>query len=138
MSISTRIVIGVIIVAALALLGWLASQGSPGALLGGLAAVFGAYKGKLFGSSSEEIREEHRAKREEWEVIRQKYASELQALRARMDYLNYRTMRIDAELRTLDDDEREVIRKIEEMSSEEKIDELGRVLRDLGGSVTHG
>ena len=96
-----------------------------------LAGGFAAFKAKLFNSSRINVEEEiasieteHAAKRKNWELMKEEYDSKFEALKARMDYLDFRSAKISQELKDLDEVERKALEKNRNMTSEEKLEWL--------------
>ncbi|UCD37377.1 MAG: hypothetical protein JSW54_11170 [Fidelibacterota bacterium] len=128
---STLIIGGIVIIGILGLLGYVAFNGAPGALIGGLAGIWASFKSKLFGKSATEITAEHVEKREEWARIKEEYDSNFRALKARMDYLDYRSAEISLQLKELDEEEQTRINKIRNLSREERVELANYLLSQL-------
>lgn len=130
MSMTTKILIGIGLLALILFLGFLAfNEKAPGMIIGGIAAIWAAFKGKVLGESASDIRKEHREKRAEWESIREEYNSRFKALQARMDFLDYRNLTLKAQLSNLDAQEVEKLEEIRRLSDEEMADYFGDLLR---------
>ena len=130
MSMTTKILIGIGLLALILFLGFLSfNEKAPGMIIGGIAAIWAAFKGKVLGESASDIRKEHREKREEWASIREEYDSRFNALRARMDYLDYRNLTLKAQLSNLDTQEIEKLEEIRRLNDEEMADYFGDLLR---------
>jgi hypothetical protein len=130
MSTTTKILIGIALLALILFLGFLSfNEKAPGMIIGGIAAIWAAIKGNLFGASGTEIRREHREKRQEWQSLRDEYDSRFQALQARMDYLDYRNLTLKAQLNDLDVAEVEKLKEIRRLSDEEMVDYFNDLLR---------
>lgn len=121
------IFIGIIVLGVLFLLSYfIFTDGTPGALIAGLAAGFAAFKSKAFNMKSlkEEISDiegEHTTKRKEWDQIKDEYDSRFRALKARMDYLDYSSLRIREKIENLDEQEQQDLKALENKSIEEKL-----------------
>ncbi|SNT28967.1 hypothetical protein SAMN05421640_3214 [Ekhidna lutea] len=96
-----------------------------------LAGGFAAFKAKLFNSSKinveeeiEAIETEHATKRQNWELIREEYDSKFRAIKARMDYLDYKSATISKQLGNLDAAEKEALKKNTDLSDDELLDWL--------------
>ncbi|MCF8236007.1 MAG: hypothetical protein K9G67_13490 [Bacteroidales bacterium] len=124
------IIIGVVILALLFLLVYFVFMGgTPGALIAGVTGAWAVFKSKTFtmkglSEEIEGIEEEHDIKRKEWDRIREEYDSRFNALKARMDYLDYATLKVKAQINDLDEKEREEIRRIDTMTDEERLNML--------------
>lgn len=97
------------------------------ALAGGLAA----FKAKLFNSSRINVEEEiasieneHATKQKNWALMKEEYDHKYEALKARMDYLDFRSAKISQELKDLDEVERKALEKNRNMTSDEKLEWL--------------
>lgn len=111
---------GVIVIGLLFLLGYIAiSSKAPGPLIAGLLGGFGTWKSKIFGSSKEEIKTEHTAKREGWALIKEDHDNELRALKAKVDYLDYRSAKISMQINDLDKEELDILTKLGNLTDEE-------------------
>lgn len=96
-----------------------------------LAGGFAAFKSKLFNSSrvnvEEEIKgieQEHTAKRNDWALLKDEYDSKFNALKARMDYLDYKSATISKKLGELDEAEKIALKKNSNLSDDELLDWL--------------
>ncbi len=96
-----------------------------------LAGGFAAFKAKLFNSSRINVEEEiasieteHAAKRKNWELMREEYDSKFKALKARMDYLDYKSATISKQLGNLDASEKEALKKNTELTDDELLNWL--------------
>ncbi|MEO9482558.1 MAG: hypothetical protein ABJG47_03905 [Ekhidna sp.] len=97
------------------------------ALAGGLAA----FKSKLFNSSRINVEEEinnieleHKQKRNDWALVKEEYDSKFNALKARMDYLDYKSATISKQLGELDTTEKAALKKNSNLSDDELLDWL--------------
>ncbi|WP_420318588.1 hypothetical protein [Ekhidna sp.] len=102
-----------------------------GQAIAALAGGFAAFKAKLFNSSKidvegeiEAIESEHESKRKNWQLIRDEYDSKFNALKARMDYLDYKSALISKQLGKLDVSEKEALKKNADLSDDELLDWL--------------
>ncbi|MEO9869085.1 hypothetical protein [Ekhidna sp.] len=84
------------------------------ALAGGVAI----FKSKFFNSSKTTLEEEigsidleHTKKRNDWEIIKEEYDNKFHAMKARIDYLDYRSAKIAKELKDLDVVERRALER---------------------------
>lgn len=129
-----NLIIGLIILAVIGILIYFAITGNgPGTLIAGLATLFGGYKSKIFdGKSLEEslddVETHHTEKRAGWEQIRQEYASKYAALEARMDYIDFKTAKLTEQIDNLDEVQKEKIKKINESTPEEMLNEFRRLM----------
>jgi len=104
-----------------------------GAIFAAVAGGFATLKSKLFKSGKTvedqiaDIEEEHAVKREEWQQMKDEYNSRYNALKARMDYLDYRSALISQEIKDLDEIEIQALERNRNLSDEEIL----RRLRDL-------
>ena len=107
----------------------------PGTLLAGLATFLAALKSRIFGESIartgnelslhiDDIESKHTVKRDEWNAVQEKYNAEIDALRARMTYHDYRSALISGMITNLDKEELQAMEKIRMMSDEEVLEKL--------------
>ncbi|MEO1253286.1 MAG: hypothetical protein AAFY41_00185 [Bacteroidota bacterium] len=96
-----------------------------------LAGGFAAFKAKLFNSSRINVEEEmasiemeHTIKRKNWELMREEYDSKFEALKARMDYLDYKSATIAKQIGNLDMKEKEAIKKNTKLTDDELLNWL--------------
>lgn len=96
-------------------------------MIGGLAA----FKAKLFNSSKTNVEEQmaqvdhqHNIKREEWDRVREEYDSKFEALKAKMEYIDYKTARIRQEILDVDQQEHEALSKNKTLTEEEILTRL--------------
>ncbi|MCD4773323.1 MAG: hypothetical protein K8R41_08085 [Bacteroidales bacterium] len=121
------ILIGIVLLGVLFLIGYFANENnSPGTIIAGLAGAWAAFKSKIFSTKSlkeniEEVEEEHSLKREEWKIIKDEYDSKFNAIKARMDYLDYTSAKISSQISELDKEEIEEIKKIENITREKRL-----------------
>ena len=95
-----------------------------GAIIASITGGIAAMKAKLFGTSSLSekmagVETEHSVKREEWQRVKEEYDSKINALKAWMDYLDYKSSKIAQELRDLDDVEKKILEKNRDITDEE-------------------
>lgn len=97
------------------------------AVAGGLAA----FKAKLFSSSKINVEEEiatieseHTAKRKNWALMKEEYDSKFNALKARMDYLDYKSATIAKQISSLDTAQKEALKKNSNLSDDDLLDWL--------------
>ncbi|WP_425391134.1 hypothetical protein [Ekhidna sp.] len=102
-----------------------------GQAIAALAGGFAAFKAKLFNSSKidveaeiDEIETQHAAKRKDWQLIIDEYDSKFNALKARMDYLDYKSALISKQIVNLDTAEKEALKKNADLSDDELLDWL--------------
>ncbi len=121
------IIIGVVILGVLFLLSYfIFDGGTPGGIIAGIAGGWAAFKSKIFSTKSlkeeiEEVEEEHAIKRDEWKRIKEEYNSRFQALKARMDYLDYRSAKISGQLGELDEEEKKKLEEIDNITLDERL-----------------
>lgn len=96
-------------------------------MMGGLAA----FKAKLFNSSKTNVEEqlaqvdhEHHIKREEWNRIKEEYDSKFEALKAKMEYIDYKTARIRQEILDVDQAEHQALIQNKNLTEEEILNRL--------------
>lgn len=100
-----------------------------GAIFAGLAGTWAAVKARLFNTESlqervEQIQEEHGIKREEWNRIKEEYDSQFRAIKARMDYLDYRSAKISQEITDLDKAEQQALEGNAKLTDNEILERL--------------
>ncbi|MCD4683704.1 MAG: hypothetical protein K8R86_10515 [Bacteroidales bacterium] len=121
------ILFGIVILAILGLLGYLAfSQKSPGSLIAGIAGIWAAIKSKVFNTKSlgeeiVEVEQEHALKRDEWNRVKEEYDSQFKVFKARMDYFDLKSAKISEQINDLDEEEVKKLEEIKNMSREEKL-----------------
>ncbi|WP_421765155.1 hypothetical protein [Ekhidna sp.] len=96
-----------------------------------LAGGFAAFKAKLFNSSKIDVEEEistieteHAAKRKNWALMKEEYDSKFNALKARMDYLDYKSATIAKQISSLDTAQKEALKKNSNLSDDDLLDWL--------------
>ncbi|MEP0984273.1 hypothetical protein [Ekhidna sp.] len=96
-----------------------------------LAGGFAAFKAKLFNSSKINVEEEistieteHAAKRKNWALMKEEYDSKFNALKARMDYLDYKSATIAKQISSLDTAQKEALKKNSNLSDDDLLDWL--------------
>ncbi len=121
------IIFGIIILAILGLLGYLAfSEKSPGSLIAGIVGIWAAIKSKIFNTKSlseeiQEVEQEHALKREDWNRVKEEYDSQFRVFKARMDYLDLKSAKISEQISDLDEEEVQKLEEIKNMSREDKL-----------------
>ena len=125
------ILITIIILAVLSMFVFSESLGIEiGALFASIAGGFAAFKAKLLGNTSsvaeqiEKVENEHATKREEWQLLKNEFDSKYNALKARMDYLDYKSALISSEILELDEHEKAAIQNNHNLSEEEILQRL--------------
>lgn len=127
--INYMIIGGIVLIGILALLGWVAwDKSAPGALIAGIAGIWGAIKANLFGSSEEKIREEHTKKLAEWALTKSEFDHQVEHLKERMENLDFRSKKITEQLKKLDAIETAKLKNVENMSPQEKARLLDSIL----------
>lgn len=127
------IIVGVVILGLLSLLAFVAfNNKAPGGIIAGLAGVWAAIKSKVFTSQSlkerlAEIDLEHAEKSKEWDRVKEGFDSKYQALKARMDYLDYKSAKISEQLKQLDEEEKKKLKQIDNMTRDEKLELLSKI-----------
>lgn len=96
-----------------------------------LGGGFAAFKAKLFNSSKISVEEdisaietEHTLKRNHWELMKEEYDSKIEALKARMDYLDYKSASISKQIGDLTTAEKEALKRNASLSDEELLNWL--------------
>jgi hypothetical protein len=103
-----------------------------GAIIASITGGYAVFKSKLFGSSSTMdnqialVEQEHNIKRGEWKTLRDEFESKYNALKARMDYIDYKSARILQEISDLDENQKKAIKKDLRSSSNELLDFLNQ------------
>lgn len=105
-----------------------------GSVFASVAAGIAALKSKLFGDSSDnsvenqikQVEDEHSAKRQQWQELREEFSSKYETLKARIEYHDYRAARIISEIRDLDKKELEALKNFENMTEEDILNKLNR------------
>lgn len=100
-----------------------------GAIFAGLAGTWAAVKARLFNTEPlqeriEQIQEEHGMKRGEWNRIKEEYDSRFRAMKARMDYLDYRSAKITKEIDDLDEAEQQALQANAQLTDNEILERL--------------
>ena len=95
-------------------------KSAPGALIAGIAGIWGALKANLFGGSKEDIKEEHTKKRTEWAVTKSRFDQQVEQLNERMEHLDYRSRQVTERLKKLDVIENVKLQSVKNMSAQEK------------------
>lgn len=117
------IIIAVVVLALVALFVY-NDKVNLGSIFAGIAGLYAAVKAKLFHTDPlkeriGQIQDEHAMKREEWNTIKEEYESKFRALKARMDYLDYRSAKLANEIADLDETERQALQKNANLTDEE-------------------
>lgn len=123
MSTTKMIFIGIVALAVLGFLGWLAiDKSAPAAIIGGLATIWGAVEAKLFGGGKgrEKILAANEAKQAEWSRMKEDFEHKYSLIRARLDYLDVKSATLSQKLNSLDIEEKAALEKIDKMTAEEK------------------
>lgn len=102
-----------------------------GAIFASIAGGFAVFKSKLFNSSSVEeqiaaVENEHAEKRENWQNIKEEFDSKYSALKARMDYIDYKSARILSEISNLDEEQKRAVKKDLSATNDELLDFLNK------------
>ncbi len=103
-----------------------------GAVFASIAAGFAAFKSKIFKSSIpvvqqiDEITNEHSQKRNEWNIIKEEFDSKYNALKARMDYIDYKSAKILSEISDLDEIQKQAIKKDLKSTNDQLLDFLNQ------------
>ena len=100
-----------------------------GSLFAGVATFFAALRSKIFGASKVEklisgLEDEHTAKQVEWTAVREKFDARIEALRARMEYHDYRSALISGMITDLDDTEKRAMDNLKNMTDEEILERV--------------
>ena len=70
------------------------------------------------------IETEHAAKRKNWALMKEEYDSKFNALKARMDYLDYKSATIAKQISSLDTAQKEALKKNSNLSDDDLLDWL--------------
>jgi hypothetical protein len=102
---------------------------SMGAIIAGIAGLFATIKSRLINAEPlseriEAIETEHGVKRQEWDQVKEEYNSKFRAIKARMDYLDYRSAKISEQINDLDAAELDAIESNNNLSDEEILERL--------------
>ena len=110
-----------------------------GTLFAGLATFFAAVKSKIFGETEvqkmiEEVEASHALKRDEWETAKQKYDAEIDFIKAKMAYHDYRSALVSSRIIEIDDVEKCALDSMKDLTDEEVRERLrglegGRAVR---------
>ncbi len=124
------IVIGVVLIGIIALFIF-GKNVEFGSIIAAVATGFAVFKTKLFGSSSANVSEQIASvenddilKRNEWKRIKDEYDSQFNAIKARMDYLDYKSARIALEINNLDAVEKKALEKNRNITDDEILEFL--------------
>lgn len=112
------ILIGALILGALAILAFstVLKGVEVGTVFASLAAGFAAFKSKIFHSSADldaqiaGVEQEHALKREDWNNLKDEFESKYNALKARMDFIDYKSAKILQEISELDETQKQAIK----------------------------
>lgn len=103
-----------------------------GSVFASLAAGYAAFKSKFFTSAVNvenqivDVEQEHAVKREEWKSLKEEYESKYNALRARMDFIDYKSAKIYQEITALDDIQKQALKKDLNSTNNELLDFLNK------------
>lgn len=128
------IIIVIAIIGVLVLLAILAyDKEAPGTLIAGLLTTWAAFRAKIFSGQSInvkdsilEVENEHAIKRQDWDSMKEKFDSQIDTLKAQIQYLEYKSAKVSEQLDDLDEEEVAAIKRIDSMSIEEKLRLLGQ------------
>jgi hypothetical protein len=81
----------------------------------------------LFSERVEAIESEHGIKRQEWNQVKEEYDSKFKAIKARMDYLDYRSAKISDQIGDLDEAERKAIEANNDLTDDEILERLNNL-----------
>jgi len=79
--------------------------------------------------TEQEITQQHETTRQSWDIIKQEYDSSINALKARMDYLDYRSAKISAQINDLKKEEKAKIDQFNQMNDQQKEDFINNLLK---------
>ncbi len=120
----TAVIVGAIILVVL-------NPDFVGQVFAALAGGFAAFRAKIFNSSRINVEEEtaaveqeHLMKRKEWQSIKDEYDSKFNAIKARMDYLDYKATKLTDQIGDLSEEEKKALAINKNMSNEELLDWL--------------
>jgi hypothetical protein len=103
-----------------------------GTVLATLAGGFAAFKSKIFKSSSSVedqialVEQEHSVKREDWKNMKVEYESKFNALKARMDFIDYKSAKILQEISDLDEIQKRALKNDANLSNDQLLDFLNQ------------
>lgn len=118
------IIIGIVVLAIVASLILVSFQvEGPGTLIGGLAVLWAGLKSRIFGTKIleekiEQIKTDHRLKRDGWQQAKKEYDTKFRVLEAQMQYIDYKSALISEKLNQLDDYQKQKIEEIEKANSD--------------------
>ncbi|QQS51892.1 MAG: hypothetical protein IPM71_03970 [Bacteroidota bacterium] len=103
-----------------------------GSIVAGAAGFFAAVKAKLFQTEPlsqriQSIESEHAVKRADWDQVKADFDNQFRAMKARMDYLDYRSAKLTEQISKLDESEREALKKNSNLSDAEILDRLNNL-----------
>lgn len=133
MSTSTKITIAIASLGLLALVALVAYEKAvPGAVIASVAGMWAAFKAKLFGPDADDIRAEHKARRDAWSQLERDFDDELRPLKARIGELEQRSLDLEEQLQMIrGGTEQRVEQMREKWSSDDRARYLDDVLRNL-------
>jgi len=126
------IIIGIVVLAVVGVIVFFLIDGkSLGAFIALLTGGWAIIKAKLFssGKTEQEIIQQHETTRQSWDTIKQEYDSSINALKARMDYLDYRSAKISAQINDLKTEEKAKIEQFNQMNDQQKEDFINNLLK---------
>lgn len=135
MSTTKMIFIGIVALALLAFLAYIAiDKSAPAAIIGGLTTIWGAIEAKLFGDrkTKDKIFAANEAKQAEWSRVKEDFEHKYSLIQARLDYLAVKSATISQKLSSLDVEEKKALEKIDKMTAEEKEKFAKDILEKLG------
>ncbi len=102
-----------------------------GAIFASITGGFAVFKSKLFNSSTveeqiEAVENEHFEKRENWQNMKEEFDSKYSALKARMDYIDYKSALILSEISNLDEEQKKAVKKDLSATHDELVEFLNR------------
>jgi hypothetical protein len=105
---------------------------SLGPIIAGIAGLFATIKSRLIHAEPlservEAIESEHGIKRQEWNQVKEEYDSKFKAIKARMDYLDYRSAKISDQIGDLDEAERKAIEANNDLTDDEILERLNNL-----------
>jgi len=105
-------------------------------LVASFAGIWATFKSKFFDlrplkERIQSIKDEHAKKREEWEHIREEYDSQYRALKARMDYLDHKSLLVYEKMNLLDKNEQAELSRLSNRSFADRLKELQEIENSL-------
>ncbi len=105
---------------------------SLGAIIAGGAGLVAAVRARLLQNEPlaervQLIEEEHGIKRAEWDAVKEEYDSKFKAIKARMDYLDYRSAKVAEQIKDLDEAEKKALQNNAQLTDDEILNRLNNL-----------